>query len=839
MSLSPGTRLGHYDVTAKIGEGGMGEVWQARDTKLDRDVALKVLPEAFTSDPDRLARFEREAKVLASLNHPNIGSIYGLEEAEGVKALVLELVEGPTLADRIKQGAIPIDEALPIAKQIAEALEAAHERGIIHRDLKPANIKVKGDGMVKVLDFGLAKALEPEAGGDPSQSPTMTAAATQMGMLMGTAAYMSPEQAKGKTADRRADVWAFGVVLYEMLTGKRLFEGATASDTLAAVLRAEPDWDVLPRDTPTAVRRLLRRCVERDPKRRLQHVGDVRMEVEEALTTPASEQVTPVPVAPQRVGWRRPLPWVVGALVGSLVTGVAVWSATRPAPPRVQRFTLLAEQTTEPLSISAASGTVAISPDGQRIAYITAGAGVSQLHVRSVDQLTPATLVSGGVSFDPFFSPDGEWVAFFDLSSRALKRVSVNGGPVLTIAILPGNLRGASWGSDDTIIFGTLSSDNGLWRVPAGGGDPEPLTTPDPAQGEQNHLWPEILPGGRAVLFTIIASPIENSLIAVRLLETGEQKVVVRGGSQPRYVPTGHLVYGVAGTLWAVGFDLEHLETIGDPVPVLDGVLTGGFGTIFFRVSENGSLVYVPAGATPRPTLGWVNREGQMTPLIEGEAIYGTPRLSPDGTRVAFGMLRESGEPDIWIRELERGSDTRLTVEGVNLYPAWTPDGATVTFGSDRAGDFDLYSKRADLSGEAERLATTASDSIPGSWSPDGQTLVYYEVNLSGTARDIWTLLLGGDPAPFLVTAFNERAPRLSPNGHWLAYVSDQAGEDRVYVRPFPEGGRVIPISTGGGTEPVWSRDGRELFYRDGNQLLVVDVDVETEFTVGTSQVLF
>ena len=403
MALSPGAKIGHYDVTALLGEGGMGQVWQATDTQLGRQVALKILPDAFAADPDRLARFKREAQILASLNHPNIAAIYGIEEAGGTRALVLELVEGPTLADRIAKGPIPLDEALPIAKQIAEALEAAHERGVIHRDLKPANVKVKADGMVKVLDFGLAKALEPEAGGDPSQSPTMTAAASRMGMIMGTATYMSPEQAKGTTADRRADVWAFGVVLYEMLTGKRLFEGATVSDTLAAVLRAEPDWDVLPRDTPTAVRRLLRRCVERDPKRRLQHVGDVRMEVEEALTTPPSEQVTPVPVAPQRVGWRRrALPWVAGALVGSLVTGVAVWSATRPVPPRVQRFTL-ADHTTEPLSISAASGTVAISPDGHRIAYITAGAGVPRLHVRSLDQLTPATLVSGGVSFDPFF----------------------------------------------------------------------------------------------------------------------------------------------------------------------------------------------------------------------------------------------------------------------------------------------------------------------------------------------------------------------------------------------------------------------------------------------------
>ena len=496
----------------------MGQVWQATDTQLGREVALKILPDAFAADPDRLARFKREAQILASLNHPNIAQIYGIEEAEGTRALVLELVEGPTLADRISKGPIPLDEALPIAKQIAEALEAAHEAGVIHRDLKPANVKVREDGTVKVLDFGLAKALAGATGSDPSESPTLTAAAARAGVIMGTAAYMSPEQAKGKTADRRADIWAFGAVLYEMLTGQRPFIGDDVSDTLAAVLRAEVDLEALPDATPARLRQVVRRCLQKDPNQRLHDVADLRLAMEGAFETKASESA-PDGAASLRVGWRQALPLALGiSAIAVLITGLAVWYVMRPEPPRLGRFAVSPDGAV-PLHIVGAWPDVAISPDGDHIAYLTGslGSAATQLHVRPLDQLTSQTLVSEGGLANPFFSPDGESVGFYDRSvvPPVLKRVSVRGGPTSTICEIPGDLRGASWGADGTIVFASADASSGLWRVAAVGGEPEQLTTPDPEQGEVDHRWPEILPDGKAALFTIIANPIEQSQIGV------------------------------------------------------------------------------------------------------------------------------------------------------------------------------------------------------------------------------------------------------------------------------------------------------------------------------------
>ena len=550
MPLRAGDRLGPYEITGELGAGGMGIVLRARDTKLDRDVALKVLPEAFTSDPDRLARFEREAKVLASLNHPNIGSIYGLEEAEGGKfrALVLELVEGPTLADRIKQGPISLDDALPVAKQIAEALEAAHEQGIIHRDLKPANVKVKDDGTVKVLDFGLAKALDPNPEGDPSQSPTLTAAATQMGVIMGTAAYMSPEQATGKTVDKRADIWSFGAVLFEMLTGDRLFTGETVSHVLAGVLERHPDFDALPANTPSAIAKLLRRCLQKDRTRRLQDVGDVRLEIEETLTTPSTDVTAAV--APHPASWQRTV-WVALAtlVVGSAVAGIVAWNLKPEAPAFLTRFAI----PPPPLGVLVVHPTdadVAITPDGTRIVYrARLEGGPLQLFVRELNQLgaTPLRGVGSGPR-GPFTSPDGRWVGYFD--AVGMKKVSIQGGPPVTICDGPPCVppRGASWGPDDTIVFAS-SSPGGLWRVSGAGGEPEELTTPSQEEGEQDHLWPQILPGGEAVLFTIARSFIENSQIAVLSLDTGARKVLIEGGSHARYSPTDHLLYGAGGAL--------------------------------------------------------------------------------------------------------------------------------------------------------------------------------------------------------------------------------------------------------------------------------------------------
>ena len=559
MPLIPGTRLGPYEVTAQIGVGGMGEVYRATDTTLDRQVAIKVLPEAFAQDDERLARFEREAKTLASLNHPNIAQIHGFEKSSNVHALVMELVEGPTLADRIAQGAIPVDEALSIAKQIAEALEAAHGQGIIHRDLKPANVKVRDDGTVKVLDFGLAKAMEPTGAMSPSmsQSPTITTPAmTQAGMILGTAAYMSPEQARGKVVDKRADIWAFGVVLYEMLTGKGAFAGEDVSVTLAHVIRAEPTWDVLPDELSPAVATYLRRCLAKDPYQRVQAIGDVRLALEGAFETMAPQVTEAVAVA--RPAWRQPLPVAVGALVaGVLVTVVAGWSLwPTPDAPRITRLAI--NPGDQPLALSAASPVLALSPDGTRAVYRartdptapdSANVAETLLVVRALDELDVTVLSRGSSSLAPFFSPDGTRVGFNDTRDDTIKQVAVAGGPVLTICgIGSPQMRGATWGEDDTIIFGTLTS-SGLWQVSAGGGTPEPLTMLDEAQGEFNHQWPELLPGGEAVLFSISyqGQDVATSQIAVLDLVTGEQRVVVTGGSYARYAPTGHISLRLPG----------------------------------------------------------------------------------------------------------------------------------------------------------------------------------------------------------------------------------------------------------------------------------------------------
>ena len=563
MALTVGSRLGHYDVTALIGEGGMGQVYRATDTQLGRDVALKILPDTFAADPDRLARFQREAQVLASLNHPGIAAIYGIEKSDDTQALVLELVEGPTLADRIAKGPIPLDEVLPIAKQIAEALEAAHEAGVIHRDLKPANMKVRDDGTVKVLDFGLAKALDTRPEGDPSQSPTLTAAATQMGVILGTAAYMSPEQARGKPVDKRADVWAFGVVLYEMLTGQHAFQGEDVSLTLASVMKSDLNVTRIPNDVPATVRTVLRRCLEKDPTQRIRDIGDVRLAMEgafETTVTALSETAT----APQLRVWQRPVPAALSVLVLAALTGVAVWGLKPQAPPSPRPLVRFAITPPAPeLGIAPSTLDLTISPDGT---HIVNRAGTNGgLVVRALDQLEATRQPELGEVFSPFMSPDGASVGFVSLTGGGLlQRVSVFGGPAVTICSLPlGPLGimgfGASWGADDTIIFGTRPP-GGLWRVSAGGGEPEELTTPNAELGEVNHQWPEILPGGRAVLFTIIpAGPVENAQIAVLDLETGAQTVLVPGGSNPHYAPTGHIVYGVGSTLRAVGFDLDRL----------------------------------------------------------------------------------------------------------------------------------------------------------------------------------------------------------------------------------------------------------------------------------------
>ena len=852
VSLEPGRTLGVYEVVALIGQGGMGEVYQARDTKLDRDVALKVLPEAFTSDPDRLARFEREAKVLASLNHPNIGTIYGLEEAEGVKALVLELVEGPTLADRIKQGPISLDEALPIAKQIAEALEAAHEQGVIHRDLKPANVKVKPDGTVKVLDFGLAKAFQPDAS-DPnmSMSPTisLTAAATQMGMVIGTAAYMAPEQAKGKVVDKRADVWAFGAVLYEMLTGRKMFEAADVSEMLASVLLKDPDISGIGSHVPARIRSLLRRCLVKDPKDRLRDIGEARIGIDDAAIAPAVEEPARS-VEPQAAGWRQALPLAVGAsVVVGLLAGLTGW-ILRPAPAAssgLARFGILTPDTA-PFALSFDAPDVAISADGRQVVYYGRSAvGQSQLFLRPMEQLVGATLRGTEAGYAPFFSPDGEWVGFAGVGGVVLRRVSIFGGTSVTICTSPAGIRGASWGADDQIVFGTGAT--GLFTVPGSGGEPEVLTTLDDDPGAFAHRWPAFIPGTRDVLFESATASSVGQL-AVVSLDTGEVTKLGLAGSSPQYASTGHLVYAAGdGSIRAVPFDVTRLEVTGSPVPLIEDVASKVSGAANFSLAENGSLVYVTGTGGIENTLVWVDRSGREESLPGVEpADYRWLNMSSDGTRLAtdFG----GAQRDVQVYDIARGTFTRVTTDpAVDQNPLWSLDGGRIVFMSLRDGQPELFEKSADGTGETKKLLAREPGSLgiqPEGWSPDGASLLFSDVRTGtsgGLDGDVSILSLEGEAVPDVLidTGFLEAAPTISPDGRWIAYHSNFSNQWEIYVQRFPELGDRMRVSTGGGRMPLWSPDGTELFYLspDGRQVLSVPVATEPTFTAGDPEVLF
>jgi hypothetical protein len=669
-----GQRIAHYRVQEKIGAGGMGEVYRAQDTRLCRDVALKVLPELFARDAERMVRFEREAKVLASLNHPNIASIYGLEESNGARALVMELVEGPTFAERISQGRIPLEEVLTLAKQIADGLEYAHERGIIHRDLKPSNVKLTPESQVKLLDFGLAKALEGETAEPELQnSPTLSAAATRTGVLLGTPAYMSPEQARGKRVDRRADIWAFGCMLYEMLTGRAAFTGETTSDILASVIRAEPDWSSLPGSVPPRIHELLRRCLQKDAKQRLRDIGDARIIIEEALSGSVASETVAAGGLTRSLRHRGMVwAWLVAGLVLGAVGAVVIASYLRPSPGEgpVGRFAFgFPAPDSQP---GASEGfplrdfpAVAISRDGTKIAYLGARGHTTQLFLRLVDRLEPQPLPGSADATSPFFSPDGQWVGFF--ADGKLKKASVNGGEATTLCDAPLN-RSATWGPDSTITFApTLFG--GLMRVSATGGSPEILTAPDVRKGELTYRWPEILPAGKAVLFVIgnaqdIGSFSESKIAAIRL-DTREKKILPIVGTYPRYSPSGHLLFERNGRVFAVPFDPHRLEVTGQPVPVLDGVKTSpNSGAADFAVSDTGSLVYLPENAyTHDGLIVWVDRKKQVKELAAPARYYGSPHISPDGERIAVAIPSGSSGSDVWVYEIPHGTLTRLTFD--------------------------------------------------------------------------------------------------------------------------------------------------------------------------------
>ena len=862
MQLTPGSSVGPYKILSAIGAGGMGEVYRAQHIRLGREVAVKVLPESMADSPDRRGRFEREARVLASLNHPNIATLHGLEECGDHTLLEMELVPGETLAERLRRGPLSILDTVPIFKQVAEALEAAHEQGIIHRDLKPANVKITPEGRVKVLDFGLAKALETEGRLSDSPQSSTFATRTHDGVVFGTAAYMSPEQVRGRALDRRTDIWSFGCMLYEALTGRTPFEAETMSDTLAAVLKEDPDWRALPA-APVGVARLVRRCLNKDPRARLHDIGDARLELEEALNESAA-LVVPVPGAGRwRVSRRNAVAGLAGLVLAAAgIAAAYVYGRSTTVPPTQSRFVvpLPANYTLD----SGPGPSLVVSPDGSRIVFagLQRGGG-TQLFVRALDTFEPTPIPNTHGASAPFFSPDGRWVGFY--ANGALHRISIDGGAPLKIADAPA-VWSAVWGQDQRIVFATAVAPNGLRRVSADGGEPEELTLPNPDQGELQHAFPQILPGGDRILFSVLTKTgWEPALLT--LSSEPQWKVLRRGTpahSPAHYASSGHILYTQAtGGLVAVPFDVSRGE-LGSAIPLLQRIdmLHGGPA---FAVSDTGTLVYLPARAElPQRSLVIVERDGRSTTVPGTKGAYAHPRVARDGSRLAVAIESEAGA-DVWVYDVQRGTRTRLTGGGFNGFPLWNPDGSEVTFQAAASpGRFSLFSRPLSGGGDAEPLLAeaptgtsgtlaagmasllpgtvprpgSANPHVPMSWSADGKHLAFDE-RKPGAQRDVWVLTRGGDPAPFVLTAFDEWSPAFSPNGQWLAYVSNESGRNEIYVQPYPGPGGKWAISNEGGTEPVWSPDGRELFYRRGDQVIAVAVQDGPEFTVGTSRVLF
>ena len=762
----------------------MGEVWRARDSKLGREVAIKTLPEEFAKDEERLARFEREAKLLASLNHPNIATIHGLEEHNGTRFLVLELVEGDTLAERLKRGAIPVEESLKLALQIAEALESAHEKGVIHRDLKPANIKVTPDGKIKVLDFGLAKAFAGD-GSDMnlSQSPTLSMAATQQGVILGTAAYMSPEQASGEATDKRADIWAFGVVLFEMLAGRQLFTGKTASHVMGAVLNIEPDWDSLPANLHSRILMLLERSLKKETKDRYGDISDARVDIETVLADPDGvivQSVVEVVHAPRPI-----LPWIAAIVFATVVATVAGWNLKpepSPEPKPVSRFSFLlpAGQVftgwVRPL--------VAVSPDGTQFVYVAD----QQLYLRNLDEMDARPIP--GTAEDPsgpFFSPDGESIGFYSSADGQLKKIAIAGGaPVMLCdATRP---FGASWGSDDSIVFGGRQ---GVMQVSANGGTPQLLV--EASEGERV-FGPQILPDGESVLFTLASGAgWDGAQIIVESLDTGEREVLIETGRNGRYVPTGHIVYVIQDVLYARPFDLDTLKVTGGPVPLLVGLDgTPQTGTAHFDISDQGVFVHVAGGTTQEHSLIWGDRRGTVTPIFEEKRQYWWPDVSPDGSRIVVRVDETYGN-NLWIYDIATGSRIQLTDDSrFKDLPIWTPDGERITF---RYGP-DIYWQRVDGSAQAELLWDGEYPVRPHSWSRDGQFLVFEELHPE-TGWDIWVLSADdGSAQPFRNTPDGERFPAFSPDGKWIAYTLQGT---EVWAAPYPGPGFANQVSTGAG----------------------------------------